>query len=267
MTKIIILTALLVSFICFSQDSIPYRDIITINKNKIVNEVLFPVKKTISTDSLIINKQVLNFNKDLFLKDSFLINRYKFHAFGYKPDRYLYQWNCPINIYFDKLIPKNIINDFTDYINGFNSIPNLKISITTNIEDANYYFKVYEADISAYSKEVLNSLNNEESKTKLYTKITYDLNQNKNKKYYNGILKISKSELSNKYLSSKLKIIFYLSLTHFYRSDKAEKNSILNKETILVDELSDYDIILLKSHYNQIYPVKINYKNFINLLK
>ncbi len=266
--KNLVFTALfLISLNGISQENIPFREHTKIVKNAISKDIIYPKRQKLISDSLVITKDSLDVNFVPFLKDKKLNSRYKYHAFGNKNIKFIRQWNVPIRVYFDEQLPKDIKQSLTDYFKKFNSINNLNVSTTKNIENSNYYLKVYKEHVSAYTDKDYKTLTKEEIETEIYSGITYDLNCNYNFKCTSGVIKISNSELKNRYLLSKLKIIFYLSLTDFYRSNYAEKESLLNKKTINAKHLTDYDILLLKNHYNYIYPYKVNLTSYKSLLK
>ncbi|PSG88073.1 hypothetical protein [Aurantibacter aestuarii] len=217
----------------------------------------------IAVDSVVSNidstlyKNLKNFT---FFDNKRLLKKYSFHTFGYSDNKSIQQWIVPIRVYFDPLIDKSIVSNFKRFIIPFSSIENLDISVVDDINKANYYFKVFDKEISAFTHEDLKDFSLEEKKTLTFSLMTYNLNVKSNNQIYSCIFKISSKELENPLFLSKLKKGFYLSLNRFYSSSLAENYSILNKNTEYVEEVSDYDLAMLKIHYHYIFktPVYLN---------
>jgi hypothetical protein len=224
-------------------------------------------EKVILTDKVIytqLNKPYL-FNDTLF-KSPYILKIYKNFAFRNKPKYVLKQWNCPIVIYFDSEIPKNVIENFNTFYAQLNQVKNLNISFTKNFEKANYYIKSTSKKINSYS-EKYKFKSEEERKNSVLTGATYHLNTDENNKFYSGVLTINITNKSDLELLKQLKQLFFLSLGNFYTSNMGDKNSLLNKNYKKVDYISSFDINLLKMHYINIYDQKINRAIFNKLIK
>ena len=239
-----------------------------VSQTLVKTEKKLNLNKTILVDSVVTKVDSLLFNKletFTFFENNYLLNKYKFHVFGYKENKSIQQWIVPIKIYFDPLIEKTIIEEFKKYIVPYNNIKNLNISIVNNLDEANYYFKVLDKPVSAFSKEDSKDLSLEEKKSLTFSQMTYHLNVNTLEQFYSCTFKISASELNNDLFLSKLKKGFYLSLNRFYSSSKAEKFSILNNNTEKIYTISDYDLAMLQIHYSYIFKMPVFLKQFENL--
>lgn len=74
----------------------------------------------------------------------------------------LKQWNCPIVLYLDKNIPKNVRKCFTSFFSQIDGIENLSVSFTKNINDSNYLIKLVDEPVNGYGDDF--EFENEEEK-------------------------------------------------------------------------------------------------------
>jgi hypothetical protein len=221
--------------------------------------------KGIKIDSVVTKVDSTLFNRledFTFFENKILLRKYKFHVFGFEDNKSIQQWVVPIKIYFDPLIDKSIIKGFENFIAPFNTIKNLDITIVNDLNDATYFFKVMEKEISAYSKKNIENYSLDERENLTFNLMTYHLNVKSNNQIYSCTFKISPEELENSLFLNKLKKGFYFSLNRFYSSSQAEKYSILNTETEILNAISDYDLAMLQIHYQYVFKTPIYLKQF-----
>ncbi len=230
----------------------------------------FPQKKTIKLDSftVAIDSSQLSFLKDFSLLDNNeLIRNYKRHVFSGSKTRTISQFLGPIVILIDEKLPQEIKSSFINFIEDIPEIENLKFSFTKNLEDANYFIDIVDNEVSAYSKDDFNALDEQEILNDTFSQMTYKLYANKNNKFISCHYKISPSIINDSLFLTKLKKGFFSSLGGFYESYRAPKESFLNSKTDINNVyLSDYDIMVLKYHYKHLYQFSINSNGFDTLI-
>ena len=259
MRKIYLLLLIFVSSNLLSQSS--YDSIIQPRKEFLITE---------NDATIIENTSNQNVNLD-FLCDQKLARKFTYSVFRHsnensKTIHYLKQWNTPIIIYFDKRIPKEVINKFRSFFSELNTINNLKIYYTTNIEKANYQIKTSNHKITKYTKNVKFTSDKEKINYFLYN-ATYQLQTDYNMKFYAGVIYINIDEFSNDLLLKKLKQLFYISLGNLTTSYSSKENSLLSLKYIDNPTISDNDFNFIKAFYKVIYTQKINGTTFSNLKK
>jgi hypothetical protein len=224
------------------------------NKVVLSNKVLYAKTR----EPYLFNDSIFKLKKTLRL--------YKSLVFRHKDELLLKQWNTPIIIYFDKKIPKTVIENFSQFYSQLNNIKNLNISFTKNIEKANYYIQSTNKNINAYP-DTYTFKSEEERINSILTGATYSLITDKNNKFYAGILTINISNKDDLAILKQLKQLFYMGLGNFYSSKKFDRDSLLSDKYEKVDYISNFDLTLLKMHYINIYDQKITREIFNNLIK
>lgn len=259
MRKIYLLLLLFASYNLLSQSS--------------YDSIIQPRKEiSITKNGATIIKNISNSNIKLdFLCDQKLVRKFTYSVFRYsnknsKTVYYLKQWNTPIIVYFDKKIPKEVTNKFKAFFSKFNTINNLKIHYTTNIEKANYQIKVSNRKITKYIKNIKFKSDKEKINYFLYN-ATYNLQTDNNMKFYSGTIQINTDEFNNDLLLKKLKQLFYITLGNFTTSYSSLENSLLNLKYADNATISDIDFNFIKAFYEIIYTQKINGTTFSNLNK
>ena len=154
-------------------------------------------------------------------------------------------------IYLDKKIPTQVRKDFIFFVSLLPKHPNLKISITKNYNEANYYIK--------HTSEFI-----ENKTTDSLSQITYNLITDNTYKMIGGVLKMNCQSLGS--LDNQKKILrqyFFLSLCQFFLKNNIEsENSLLSKKYILSNTLANYDYVLFISHYNYYNKVPMKFDQF-----
>ena len=213
------------------------------------------IKNRISNFSSVKRSNFEKENIDLFnyfkKNDLELIRKYIDIVFiskkNYKTANIL-QWNSHIKIYIDKSIPKkprkNIKKFYTS--ESFKEIKNLKISFVNKKSKSNYWIK----DISSDSNSIS----------------SFNLIKDKNFKVYGCILKIKCDDFDNKELSKILKQNIFRSLGSFSYISPKRNSSLLSINYTDTDILSDFDLNLLKLHYNVIYDQVVNFNTFNKII-
>ena len=158
-------------------------------------------------------------------------------------------WSVPIVIFFDKEISIEVKNDFIKFITILPKHKNLKITITKNINNANYFFKNTDEEINIKDS---------------FSKITYNLITDFTYKNTGGVLKINCSKIPD--IEEQKKLIrqyFFLSLTQACQSSRRLKeNSLLSKYYELSDEISEFDRVILTTHYDYYNSIPLELERF-----
>lgn len=184
---------------------------------------------------------------------------YKRTVFPYPNKDFLRQWKSNINVYLNKKIDKSIRKDFEEFIASFPKTENLKISLVKKIENANFHITVGDNIQNIYKGL---ELSKEELKKKLYYNINYKIESNKDS-YISCVLEFDPKKVTDeKKLLKGLKTLFFSSLGRFYLNTYNSEKSLLSSQHPEVDYLTDFDIKILKYHYQNIYNYKIYRKDF-----
>ena len=272
MKKFIFLITLFLVNIIYSQ--IQYDSIIkprlnfSLNKSKVTDSI---EKVILDNDTLYNNTTHSKKNLDFLLESSYadkgILYVYNFCAFNSsKKVSELKQWSVPIVVYFDKNIPKKIVSDFHHFYSQVKGVKNLEIGFTSDINKANYYIKSTSKIINGYSDEY-KFKSNEEKENSILTGATYNINTDKNNKFYAGTLSINHNKIRTPSFNKQLKQLFFLSLFNSFLNNYVDKSSLLSKQYEDSTILSKYDLSLLKIHYSIIYDQKVNRNTFKILLQ
>lgn len=272
MKKVLFVLLGIISLQALAQDSEVIKLKKTYTKISSLDSITLkhPEKKIIALNTFIvtIDSSQLNFLKDFSLLDNVkLVKKYKFHAFGYDKKRTLGQIKGPIVIYMDKLFSKDIKSKFITFIEDIPEIKNLNFSFTNDIEKANYFIDVLDSDVDFFTEKQKSEISDEDFKNDTFSEMTYKFYANNDSKFISCHFQINKSILKDELFLTKLKKGFFRSLGSFFESKHAPKASLLYKKPILENEyLSDYDIIMLKFHYNHLYSFRVNSEVFDSLI-
>ncbi len=254
-----------------------YTDIVkpklsfTYNKSEATNPSQYVVLKKDTLYGTYKTYDDLSHLTDSLFSNRKLLNRYQSAVFNYtnansKKPRILKQWNCPVIIYIDKNLPRNVRKDFKNFYTRFNGIENLDIQFTNNLENANYFIQVVNENVNGYNSDF--EFDSEEEKINfLFTGATFNLQTDANYKLYSGILKINIEGKNEIQLLKQLKQLFYFSLGQFSYSFIDNPENLLSNSYVDSDSISDFNLYLLKIHYKIIYDEKINGTTFKDLIK
>lgn len=236
------------------------------NSEKIIidNDTLIDISSKSNLSSLL-DRTIINDTK--FLRQYRYIVFRSFNTSKNSTVR-LVQWNAPVVIYLDKAIPKIIKEEFKAFISQFKGINNLSITISSEIDDANYLVTLVNEKIQVYTEDQLKNYDEDQKKELTFLNMTYNLINDNNDKYYCATLKINKaSVLEDPNTITKLKKAFFMSLGSFTEVLISNKESFLNSSYINNKEISEFDKNILKVHYNTIYDFKVDLKTFIEIEK
>lgn len=269
----------LIPFLAFPQSKIeeiqePRKFFIPIDSQKITDPKTNIVITSVDT-LIVVKKNSIDLSGfDLTSKDSkeFLL-RYMLSIFyccneNSTQTYSLLQWNTPINVYFDKSIPKEIKKNLKHFINQLNNIPNLTISVSKKVKNANYLITKSGKTFS-FSRELYKFESKEEEQNFAFNNGDYIPLVDRNNKIYGCILELNPENiLDNTVFESNLKQLFFLSLGRFFLNvKKNEEHSFFNFKYNLNNDVSPEDLELLKFHYQNIYPQKIDLNVFREILK
>ncbi|WP_179345135.1 hypothetical protein [Winogradskyella ursingii] len=222
-------------------------------------------------DSLVILKEKIIFDKEVF-RDSLAQDALRTHnisVFYYtnknsKNPYNLYQWTAPVIVHFDKSIPKYLKENLITFIKNFENIPNLTISITKNIDDANYLIKSSDEEFNLDSYK----FKSEEEKEKFaFNNGSYKMTKGGFSRIKSCVLKINTNHDKKTIQEKSLKQLFFLSLGRFFpiRIFK-DKTSLISPIYENSDTLSKHDLLILKIHYNYIFHESINSTEYNKIL-
>lgn len=258
---------------CYSQN-IPieinrsYKSIRTIS-NKKIDSIALQNAIYLKNDTLIVTSKRIERSYLVNFKniDSITLNEYKNIVFGEEESRQKYKrkkktikrWDSVIKIFFDKNVSQYIRNELTSFFKEINTqIDLINISVVNNKKNSTYY--VY----------TINSKNNTELFPNIKSKngVAFNMLSNGNNIIYSGALRIDTDKIFNKSEQSyKIKELFIRSLGVFYKSKSLHCDSYFSDCYSTDKKLTKSDINLLKIHYTNNYFDKINYKDFLKILK
>jgi len=179
---------------------------------------------------------------------------------------FIKQWSTPIIVFIDKSLPNIISKKFQEFYSQLN-IPNLNISFTSDIEQANYFIKTTSKDVNSYD-ENFEFDTVEEKQNSIYTGATYNLLNDYNNKFYGALLVISIKNNSNyEKKIRQLKQLFYTSLSLLYITNKVPNESLLSKKYKNLNHIDEFDLTLLRIHYHTIYDQPIDKYTFEKLTR
>ncbi|PHR69251.1 MAG: hypothetical protein COA67_11010 [Lutibacter sp.] len=196
--------------------------------------------------------------------------RYSYIAFGSFNNKYsknnfpIRQWNVPIKVYIDKSFSKENSIRIENFIKSFSvlEIPNLEIELVKNKNTANYYITTTNEILKVLDEKKLDQYSDERIKNRYKDNANYYLKNDANFNIYSCVLKVNPSTFIDKNnIIKKVKIRFFGSLGRFYPT-MYQKGSLLDTKYINNDTISTFDINVLKSHYNYIYPYKVDFNLF-----
>ena len=216
-------------------------------------------------------KMNLSFLKESNYSGKNVIGRYKTIVFQYtdansKKVYVVKQWSSPIVVFMDKRLPKKVIKKFEAFFSQIKGITNLNISFTNKLENSNYHIKTTSVEINAYNEDYT-FYSEEDRINSPLTGGTYQLQTDKNNKFYSGILTINLQGKSDDHVLKQLKQLFYMSLGNFTQEYSDENSSVINNYYNNSDTISDFDLAILKIHYAVLYECKINGTIFNELIK
>ena len=266
--KIVFLVTLLAFATSFSQ-STDLKPLLktdyTIKKNVDTLHVKYPLHANVTRDKTIKSKDTtaLSFVKDFDLfKNNYFLRHYKSLIFKQDSSAIIYQWKEPIVVYFDHNIPQEITKNISQFILSIPEIDNLNITISKDINKANYYIKIANQEVSALTNKQKAEAPKDLIKTYPFSKIIYDWNGDYNYKMYSGVLQISPSYINDPQLLDDLKKVFFISLIQSKGYRVYDNTSILSSSNSNFSTLGAMDIVLLKYHYKNLYKFKVDYTVF-----
>ncbi|WP_298899201.1 hypothetical protein [uncultured Psychroserpens sp.] len=230
---------------------------------------------TFKSDSLVIVKRKTIIDPSKYATnnkfDIKTLNRYRVSVFYYTNSKtnhtyYAKQWNVPILIYIDKSFPKQLKKSLKQFLSVFDSVDNLNISITSNINKANYYVKPTKKLFTNNSYKFENEI---DKKKFAFNNGDYTILSSGDEKIKGCILELNTHlEVDIKILENNLKQLFFLSLGRFFviHRDK-DISSYLCPTYQFQDHISPSDLNILKMHYNYIYEFPVSDTEFSKLTK
>lgn len=198
-------------------------------------------------------------------------SKYSYLAFGSYSSNYnkknlsLRQWNVPIKVFVDNSFSRENRNDIEKIIVYFSKleIPNLNIKLVKNKRISNYYITTSNEKFETLDAKKLDQYSDEQIKNRYKDNANYFLTSDNNNKNYSCVLKVNINTFEEEEnIQIKVKKLFFSSLGRFYFFHYNPKESLLSTKYKNSDTLSTYDISILKTHYNYIYPYKVDFNLF-----
>ncbi|MCF6280405.1 MAG: DUF2927 domain-containing protein [Flavobacteriaceae bacterium] len=193
---------------------------------------------------------------------------YPYIAFGSytkyesKKNEPLRQWNVPIKVFIDKSFRESDRIKIKKYIVSLSNleIPNLKISIVRNKSDSNYHITTTNKKIEILNEKKLEQYSDEQVENRFKDNANYYISSDNNYKSSSCILKVNLDTFEEKNdVIKKIKQLFFGSFGRFYPLTYRPKESLLYTKYVNNDTISAFDINVLKTHYNYIYPYKVDF--------
>ncbi len=181
------------------------------------------------------------------------------------------QWNIPIKVYVDKSFSKENQKILKKIIIKFSKlgIPNLSISLVKNKKNANYYITTTEEILETFDLKKLDQYTDEQLRNRYKNNAKYFLATDNYSKNYSCTLEVNTDTFDKKeMIAVKVKRLFFSSLGRFYfYTNILTKESLLSTKYVMIDDFSEFDMNVLKTHYNYIYPFKVDFNLFQQIEK
>ncbi|OZV68591.1 hypothetical protein CA834_08965 [Winogradskyella aurantia] len=236
-----------------------------LNPNDISEKIILP------EDTLVYIKQKFtSADLDYYCKcieNEEIANSYYAFAFtkrqkGFQNDR-VTQWNADIILFIDKKIPKNVQKDFKKFIKPISNLKNLKINYSKDPLNSNYHIIASDTSLKIYKNDK-DSLDIEHA----LSGATYQLISDSNDKYYSAKLSLDiDATQDSELLLKKMKQLFFLSLAQFQIGSRNQNDSLLSLDYNNSENISSYDIAILKLHYIRIHDYPFTKKDFSTFYK
>ncbi|WP_431134447.1 hypothetical protein [Psychroserpens mesophilus] len=180
----------------------------------------------------------------------------------------LYQWKVPLVIYFDKAISNRIKKRVKTFYEITDSIHNLNITFTNNLDKANYRIFITDKtfDIDPYDFGITDSL---EMQKFFFNNCYYSIVSDNSNGIIGCSMKINRKQLdSDDILLTNIKQGIFLSLGRFhYNYYLTSENSLTSLIYDNRDVLSNLDLNLLRLHYFQLYDRLVDGTDIFKLLQ
>ncbi|MDC9723977.1 MAG: DUF2927 domain-containing protein [Urechidicola sp.] len=262
------------------------------------NDSIFSNKKFVPIKNL--NRDLLNKNSEILIlesKDTLVLTTiypqkfiypnlatkeetrkfktyYPYIAFGSFNSKYtktttnntLRQWNVPIKVFIDKSFQKETRKEIEKFIMDISNlnIQNLKIALVKNIRNSNYYITTTSEQLEVLDEKKLDRYSDAQIKNRFKNNANYYLISD-DIKSYSCVLKVNPNTfIDSDNISVKVKTLFFGSLGRFYPISHL-KESLLYTKYENNDTISTFDKNILKTHYNYIYPYKVDFDLFKQL--
>ncbi|RRO14432.1 hypothetical protein [Flavobacteriaceae bacterium 14752] len=266
MKYIIFFIFLIVAFKGFSQSVLEKKPLTTYSFDKTENPIF-------KQDSLVINKSEKKINSEIFKQfgenADYYLYAYSNSVFNRSSKKlsHIYQWMSPLSIYFDKSIPKSLKKSLTSLVEQIEEqdIRNLSISFVKDKDDANYLIKPTNKTFNVN----FNFKNEEERKAYVYNNGRYKLMIGSAKKPRGCILEMNfNNGLPLEVMKKNLNQLFFLSLGRFRVFKNFEyQHSFINASYQYSEKLDEFDIAMIKIHYNVIFNSPLTKKKFKEITK
>lgn len=199
---------------------------------------------------------------------------YPYIAFGSFNSKYtktttnntLRQWNVPIKVFIDKSFQKETRKQIEKFILDISNlnIQNLKIELVKNKSNSNYFITTTSKQLEVLDEKKLDQYSDEQIKNRFKDNANYYL-MSDDIKNYSCVLKVNPNTFTERNnISVKVKKLFFGSLGRFYPISHL-KESLLYTKYENNDTISTFDKNILKTHYNYIYPYKVDFDFFKQL--
>jgi hypothetical protein len=168
-------------------------------------------------------------------------------------------------VYFDKSISKSLKVKLLAFFDNFKNIKNLNISVTRNIDNANYLIK---SSNEKFSAENYNLKTEREKENFAFNNGSYNITRGGFSRIKSCILKINTNSNKINIQEKTLKQLFFLSLGRFFSVAYFRDNqSLISPIYVNSDSVSKLDLLILKIHYNYIFHESINSSEYKNILR
>lgn len=164
-------------------------------------------------------------------------------------------WSVPIKIYLDSKVPKDVQEDFIQFVTFLPKFEKLTISFVSNKKDANFYIYPVTKKIDDFELD-------------FYKGITFSLLTDESNKFYGGRILFNPNQLENNtVLKTKLRQFFFASLGSFCIRNELGTDSLLSENYQWSRTISKYDYTILRFHYGLYNKNPIGYLELKKLLQ
>ncbi|CAM3622648.1 hypothetical protein FSS13T_18260 [Flavobacterium saliperosum S13] len=164
-------------------------------------------------------------------------------------------WSVPIKIYLDSKIPKDVQDDFIQFVTFLPKIEKLTISFVRNKKESNFYIYPVTEKLDDFELD-------------FYKGITFSLLTDESNKFYGGRILFNPNQLKdNTVLKTKLRQFFFASLGNFCIRNELGTDSLLSENYQWSRTISNYDYTILRFHYGLYNKNAIGYPELKKLLQ
>lgn len=186
-------------------------------------------------------------------------NEYMMTIFHHRNAKYLKQWKEEVTVFISKELKPEILKKFKAFVQSFPQLKNFKVSIVKDKKLANYFIKTTSDFKSIHDGKGYSEKQKRESN---YYNLNYKIRA-VGSGFKSCILTFDPKRIyDDKVFLKQLKVVFFTTMGQFQQDSWRRNMSILNYRNDDVHQLTDFDLRLLRYHYQHIFNESIEAIDF-----